>query len=57
MLSTAVYVPHTGVTKIKVLPSWVPGCNDRDREGAIFKHMWNVTSQKETEPREEHKDS
>lgn len=57
MLGTVVYVPYTGVTKIKVLFSWVPGCNDRDREGAIFKYIWNITSEKETEPKEKHKDS
>lgn len=39
MLGTVVYVPYTGMTKIKALHSWIPGCNDRDRQDHIQIHM------------------
>lgn len=38
MLGTVVHILHTGVAKIKALPSVVPGCSNRDQ--AIFKYTW-----------------
>lgn len=45
MLGTVVMFCIQGAAKIKALPSWVPGCSDRDQ--AIFKYTWNIMSWEE----------